>query len=259
MKALSLTIVFLFFAVPLLAEDSPVTGYLTQGSAQLKSGKFRTALKSFEAAAKIDPDSAAAYEGMADAYLGMGDNAVSTDPELVGKAISNLKTALKLNPGSASARYKLATGYLALYDKESALREYELLKGMDKGMADELAERLRKYKAPGTYTLTGSSEESGSGRKESSPGRMQGAAQSKQGRFTGTVELFVVSWCPSCKRAIAYLRQKGIPYRAYDVEVDAAAKKRFDDLGGRAYPLILVGSKHFYGSDPKTIDYYLGR
>jgi glutaredoxin len=214
------------------------------------------ALKTFESAAKADPASAEAFEGIGDAYLGMGVNPVSSDPELVDKAIDNLKIALKLDPGSVSSRYKLATGYLTLYDKESALREYELLKGLDKGLADELAARIKKYKAPEKYLLTGSSERTDVSK---SAGRGTSATQPKEGRFTGTVELFVVSWCPSCKRAIAYLKSKGIPYRAYDVELDAAAKKRFDDLGGRGYPLILIGSKKFYGSDPKTIDYYVGR
>jgi len=69
----------------------------------------------------------------------------------------------------------------------------------------------------------------------------------------------VVSWCSYCKKAIAYMQQKGIPYRAYDVEADPAAKKRFDELGGRGYPLILIGSKKMYGWDPKTFNYYVGR
>jgi glutaredoxin len=130
---------------------------------------------------------------------------------------------------------------------------------MDKDLADDLAARIRKYKAPEKYSLIGSSGESGRNRSGDPARKGKSVTQPKEGRFTGTVELFVVNWCPGCKRAIAYLRQKNIPYKAYDVEVDAVAKKRFDDLGGRGYPLILVGSKKFYGSDPKTIDYYVGR
>lgn len=36
-------------------------------------------------------------------------------------------------------------------------------------------------------------------------------------------------------------------------------QKNAFELGGHGYPLILVGNNKFYGSDPKTIDYYIGR
>jgi len=247
-KSLFIATILMLLTCPLSAAENPASKQLAQGRAQLKSGNYKAAVKSFEAATKADPASAEAFEGLGDAYLGMGDNPVATDPELVGKAVASLKTASKLNPGSAPVRYKLAIGYLALFDKEGAEREFGLLKGMDKGLADELAKRLRSYKAPENYRQTGTTET-----------RRAGAARTVEGRFTGTVELFVVSWCPHCKKAIAYMQQKGIPHRAYDVEADPAAKKRFNELGGRGYPLILIGAKKMYGWDAKTFDYYLGR
>lgn len=248
MKSTFLTIILLLFTCPLFAAENPASSQITQGKSHLKAGNYKAAVKSFEAAAKADPTLAEAFEGLGDAYLAMGDNPAATDPELVGKAVGSLKTASKLNPGSVAIRYKLAIGYLALFDKEGAEREYRHLKGMDKGLADELSKRIRNYKAPANYRPTGTMADRGTV-----------AARSGEGRFTGTVELFVVSWCSYCKKAITYMQQKGIPYRAYDVEADPAAKQRFDALGGRGYPLILIGSKKMYGWDPKTFEYHVGR
>ncbi len=261
MKTICIAIIFMLTVVPLYAEQNSSPKLVKQGLEQLKAAKYQAAIKTFEASVKADPACAEAYEGMGNAYLGMGDNGISTNLEMIEKGVSNLRHALTINPNLASAHYKLGVGYLALYDKEKAQIEYKFLKGMDKKLADDLAARINKYKAPEKYRLTGSSGVTGGNRVASRGASVTPpvAATAKKERFTGTVELFITSWCPGCKKAIAYLQEKGIPYVAYDVEADAQAKKRFDELGGRGYPLILVGSNKFYGSDPKTIDYYVGR
>lgn len=79
----------------------------------------------------------------------------------------------------------------------------------------------------------------------------------KQERFSGTVELFVTDWCGYCKKAQAYLKGRGIPYVAYDIEKDAAANKRYKELGGRGVPLILVGSNRMNGYSQESLEYYL--
>ncbi|GFO54019.1 NrdH-like redox domain-containing protein [Geomonas sp. Red276] len=76
-------------------------------------------------------------------------------------------------------------------------------------------------------------------------------------RFTGTVEMYVTSWCGYCKKARRYLDSKGIPYVAYDVEKDSAAAQRHRELGGRGVPLIVIGSKTLSGFSEQAIDYYL--
>lgn len=262
----TIRIAFLLLLCPLLlfAEESTTSKYVKHGIEQLTFGRYQAAIKTFVAATRVDPACAEAYEGIGEAYLGMGDNAVSSDPELIEKGINNLQTAIKLNPKMAVAHYKLATAYLALNDKEKALKEYEILKGIDKEKASRLSVQISKYKAADKYHFIGSSVRSGGSRSTNTSLKDAGAPEpvstsKKKVSFTGTVELFVTSWCPSCKRAIAYMKEKGIPYVAYDVESDPQAKKRFDELGGRGYPLILVGNNKFYGSDPKTIDYYTGR
>ncbi|GLI37459.1 DUF4124 domain-containing protein [Geobacter hydrogenophilus] len=82
-------------------------------------------------------------------------------------------------------------------------------------------------------------------------------ATPKKERFTGTVEMYVTSWCGYCKRAEKYLQSKGIPYVAYDIEKDSAARERHRELGGRGVPLIIIGSNKMSGFSPETLEYYL--
>lgn len=77
-------------------------------------------------------------------------------------------------------------------------------------------------------------------------------------RFSGTVELYITDWCGYCKRAIAYMKAKNIPFVAYDIEKDDAARKRFQQLGGSGVPLIMVGNRRMSGFSPETLERYLG-
>lgn len=53
--------------------------------------------------------------------------------------------------------------------------------------------------------------------------------------------MYTTSWCPYCRQAREYFRDNGIPFVEYDIEKDAAARRRYDALGGRGVPVILVG------------------
>ena len=77
--------------------------------------------------------------------------------------------------------------------------------------------------------------------------------------FTGTVEIYMTSWCPACKSALAYVKQNGIAYAAYDIEKDHDANRRFEGFGGRGVPLIVVGDKTMRGFDPSALERWLGR
>jgi glutaredoxin-like YruB-family protein len=76
-------------------------------------------------------------------------------------------------------------------------------------------------------------------------------------RFTGTVDIYVTDWCGYCKQALKYMKSKGIPYAAYDIEKDSAAKQRHKELGGRGVPLIIIGSHKMSGYSQQTLEYYL--
>jgi glutaredoxin-like YruB-family protein len=82
-------------------------------------------------------------------------------------------------------------------------------------------------------------------------------APQKQEQFTGTVEMYVTDWCGYCKKAQSYLKSRGIPFVAYDIEKDPAAKRRHKELGGHGVPLIIIGSNKMNGFSPENLEYYL--
>jgi glutaredoxin len=76
-------------------------------------------------------------------------------------------------------------------------------------------------------------------------------------RFGGTVEIYVTDRCGYCKQALSYLKSKGIPYVAHNIEKDSSAKQRYNELGGHGVPLIIIGSNKMSGFSPKSLEYYL--
>ena len=68
-------------------------------------------------------------------------------------------------------------------------------------------------------------------------GKKKSPVEERQ-QFTGSVEIYVTSWCPACKAALTYVKSNGITYAAYDIEKDADAKRRSEGFSGRGVPLI---------------------
>jgi glutaredoxin len=83
------------------------------------------------------------------------------------------------------------------------------------------------------------------------------ASSPKKERFSGTVEIYVTDWCGYCKQAQGYMKSKGIPFVAYNIEKDNAAKQRHKELGGGGVPLIIVGSNRMSGFSQESLEYYL--
>ena len=71
------------------------------------------------------------------------------------------------------------------------------------------------------------------------------------------LEIYVTSWCGYCRQAQSYMKSRGIPYVAYDIERDSAARQRHKELGGRGVPLIIIGSNKISGFSPEAVEYYL--
>lgn len=61
------------------------------------------------------------------------------------------------------------------------------------------------------------------------------------------VVMYATSWCPYCSKARKYFRANHIPYTEYDIEKDATAKQRHQELGGGGVPLILVDKERIRG------------
>jgi len=62
------------------------------------------------------------------------------------------------------------------------------------------------------------------------------------------IELYVTSWCPYCKKARNYLESRGIEYRLYDIERDAAAAGRKRQLAPNSgVPVAIIDGKLISG------------
>jgi len=68
------------------------------------------------------------------------------------------------------------------------------------------------------------------------------------------VDLYVTSWCPYCKKAIAYLRKNNIAFNAHDIEqdLDAATRKKALDPGYSGIPLAVINGTAIRGFDEST-------
>lgn len=63
------------------------------------------------------------------------------------------------------------------------------------------------------------------------------------------VTIYTTEWCGVCKRAKAFFRQNGVPFREWDVEKTEYGALKFKQLGGSGVPLITVGSEKMMGFD----------
>lgn len=66
--------------------------------------------------------------------------------------------------------------------------------------------------------------------------------------------MFSAVWCGPCKRAKAYMAQKGIAYRDVDIEASEANAKEFAAYGGGGVPLFIAGDKAMRGFSPGSIE-----
>lgn len=75
------------------------------------------------------------------------------------------------------------------------------------------------------------------------------------------VDLYVTSWCPYCKKAIAYLRKNAIAFTAYDIEqdLDAAARKKTLDPGYSGIPLAVINGAAIRGFSEDTYQQALAK
>ena len=106
---------------------------------------------------------------------------------------------------------------------------------------------------PPSQPLTSSNSE------QPTPASVLLAAAAKQERFSGTVELYVTSWCGYCKQALAYVKSNNIKYVAYDIEKDSAANQRYEEMGGRGIPLIIIGDNIMSGFSQETFEHYMNK
>ncbi|WP_434708269.1 glutaredoxin family protein [Pseudomonas sp. R1-1] len=76
---------------------------------------------------------------------------------------------------------------------------------------------------------------------------------SEQTRAQANVVLYATDWCGYCKQTKRFLDSKGIPFKEFDIEKDAEARKAYEALDGRGIPLIDVNGTLIRGFDPDEI------
>ncbi|HEX8000674.1 MAG TPA: tetratricopeptide repeat protein [Pyrinomonadaceae bacterium] len=128
-----------------------------------KMGRADDELQSYKQAIRLKPDYAAAYERLGLAYMRMnrhteavaafkqlvmlkpGDAAAYDNLGLahlkakqVADGIEAFKQAIQLKPDFARAYYNLGLGYLAIDNRDAALEQYTILKGLDPDRANKL-------------------------------------------------------------------------------------------------------------------------
>ena len=76
----------------------------------------------------------------------------------------------------------------------------------------------------------------------------------EQIRADARVVLYVTDWCGYCKATRRFLDEKGVPFREFDIEKDAQARKAYEALGGRGIPILDVNGTCLLYTSPSPRD-----
>ena len=71
---------------------------------------------------------------------------------------------------------------------------------------------------------------------------------------SGGLTMFSAVWCGPCKRAKAYMAQKGIAYRELDIEASETNAQAYAALGAGGVPLFISGTRSLRGFTPAALD-----
>ena len=138
------------------------------GSEAFRKGDFDKAIESFNKALSLDPKNFNAYNGLGNVYARKGDvdkaiesfnkalslNANEPSAHIglgnlyfrkgdTPKAIESFEKVLSTYPRNAEALFSLGAVYVTLKQKDAALKQYQLLSGIDKKLAEELNKQIQ--------------------------------------------------------------------------------------------------------------------
>jgi len=69
------------------------------------------------------------------------------------------------------------------------------------------------------------------------------------------IKIYSTPTCPWCKKAKAYLKEKGIEFESFDVSTDEKAQKEMIDKSGQmGVPVLDIDGKIVVGFDKQKID-----
>jgi len=78
-------------------------------------------------------------------------------------------------------------------------------------------------------------------------------SQAAPSQTSHEVDIFLTSWCPYCKKAVAFFQDRKIPTRIFNIEKDPVAAKRKCELDPRkGVPLVVIDNQVIYGFSPKA-------
>src|SRR5580692_6083999 len=63
------------------------------------------------------------------------------------------------------------------------------------------------------------------------------------------VIVYGTSWCGYCKKTREYLHSLNVEYTFYDIENSDVGKRKYEALGVRGVPIIIIGSQRIEGFD----------
>lgn len=78
-------------------------------------------------------------------------------------------------------------------------------------------------------------------------------------QYADKVVIFTKSWCPHCKKAVAFLKSKRVRFEQYDIEKDTKAAEKMRSLGGPGgVPYAVIKGQPIYGFSEGTYKKALG-
>jgi len=138
-------IIILFAANPVFADEAIQQERIKQGFDYINAAHYRDAINAFKKVIEENPENADAYYGLGISYLGLGDTETLTIPQLVQDAIYSFKKALNFGAKHPEIYYSLGLCYLALKDKKLAIKQYDILEGLNWDLADRLLDKIVAY------------------------------------------------------------------------------------------------------------------
>ena len=132
------------------------------------SEKHDDAIEAYKELLKLNPDNSVAHINLSYCYIQVGQyeeavrsakDAITIQPHEVafnnlgcayrdltryGDAVEAFYQSIKINPDYPRSHYNLGLTYLRMTDRASAIREYEMLKGLDSELAQELSGMINK-------------------------------------------------------------------------------------------------------------------
>jgi tetratricopeptide (TPR) repeat protein len=163
MKNLAVIILFFMLTSPVFAGANDEDKYLHQGVNHFDSGYYDLAVKDYKRAIKFNPKSAIAYNGLGMCYLKLGSNEAMSIQTIIEDAMKAFNRALELSPDLLDAHYGRGLVSLLLYDKSTAIAEYNFLQKRDYKLSSLLLAQLDKYKGPDNLRFIPASAESREG------------------------------------------------------------------------------------------------